>query len=34
MSRHGRTGAHTVSFGGNYERDQSNIRNTDLENGS
>jgi hypothetical protein len=27
-------GQHTFSFGGNYERDQSNIRNTDLENGS
>lgn len=27
-------GAHTVTFGGNFERDQSNIRNTDLENGS
>jgi hypothetical protein len=27
-------GKHTFSFGGNYERDQSNIRNTDLENGS
>lgn len=27
-------GAHTVSFGGNFERDQSNVRNTDLENGS
>ncbi|MGE5325872.1 MAG: TonB-dependent receptor domain-containing protein [Deltaproteobacteria bacterium] len=27
-------GKHTISFGGNYERDQSNIRNTDLENGS
>ena len=27
-------GRHTVSFGGNFERDQSNVRNTDLENGS
>ena len=27
-------GHHIVSFGGNYERDQSNVRNTDLENGS
>ena len=27
-------GRHTFTFGGNYERDQSNIRNTDLENGS
>ncbi|HXJ06407.1 MAG TPA: TonB-dependent receptor [Candidatus Acidoferrum sp.] len=27
-------GKHTFSFGGNFERDQSNIRNTDLENGS
>ena len=27
-------GQHTITFGGNYERDQSNIRNTDLENGS
>ena len=27
-------GNHTFSFGGNFERDQSNIRNTDLENGS
>lgn len=27
-------GHHTFGFGGNYERDQSNIRNTDLENGS
>ena len=27
-------GSHTFSFGGNYERDQSNIRNTDLENGN
>ena len=27
-------GQHTFSFGGNYERDQSNVRNTDLENGS
>ena len=27
-------GRHTFSFGGNFERDQSNIRNTDLENGS
>jgi hypothetical protein len=25
---------HIISFGGNYERDQSNVRNTDLENGS
>jgi hypothetical protein len=25
---------HTISFGGNYERDQSNIRNTDFENGN
>ena len=25
---------HTFTFGGSYERDQSNIRNTDLENGS
>jgi hypothetical protein len=28
------TGRHTISFGGNFERDQSNVRNTDLENGS
>lgn len=27
-------GKHTLNFGGNFERDQSNIRNTDLENGS
>lgn len=27
-------GAHTFSFGGNYERDQSNVRNTDFENGN
>lgn len=27
-------GSQTLSFGGNYERDQSNIRNTDLENGN
>lgn len=27
-------GKHTISFGGNIERDGSNIRNTDLENGS
>jgi len=27
-------GKHTFSFGGDFERDQSNIRNTDLENGS
>src|SRR5579872_4465888 len=27
-------GQHTFTFGGNFERDQSNIRNTDLENGS
>src|SRR5262249_48900257 len=27
-------GRHTFTFGGNFERDQSNIRNTDLENGS
>jgi hypothetical protein len=27
-------GSHTFSFGGNLEYDQSNIRNTDLENGS
>ncbi len=27
-------GSHTVSFGGNYERDQSNVRNTDFENGN
>ncbi len=27
-------GRHTIDFGGNFERDQSNIRNTDLENGS
>lgn len=27
-------GAHTLSFGGEFERDQSNIRNTDLENAS
>ena len=26
-------GKHTIGFGGDYERDQSNIRNTDLENG-
>ncbi|HZQ52854.1 MAG TPA: TonB-dependent receptor [Bryobacteraceae bacterium] len=25
---------HAVSFGGNFERDQSNIRNTDFENGN
>ena len=27
-------GRHTFTFGGSFERDQSNIRNTDLENGS
>jgi len=27
-------GTHTFNFGGAFERDQSNIRNTDLENGS
>ena len=27
-------GRHTIGFGGNLEYDQSNIRNTDLENGS
>ena len=27
-------GKHTIGFGGNLEYDQSNIRNTDLENGS
>lgn len=27
-------GTHTFTFGGSFERDQSNIRNTDLENGS
>lgn len=27
-------GNHTVSFGGDWEHDQSNIRNTDLEDGS
>ncbi len=27
-------GPHTFSFGGNYERDQSNVRNTDFENGN
>jgi hypothetical protein len=27
-------GSHTFGFGGNYERDQSNIRNTDFENGN
>ena len=27
-------GSHTFSFGGNVERDQSNIRNTDVENGN
>lgn len=27
-------GSHTFQFGGNLEKDQSNIRNTDLENGS
>jgi len=27
-------GKHTISFGGNYERDQSNVRNTDFENGN
>ena len=27
-------GKHTFSFGGNYERDQSNVRNTDFENGN
>src|SRR5258708_7596310 len=27
-------GSHTFQFGGNVEKDQSNIRNTDLENGS
>lgn len=26
-------GSHTITFGGEFERDQSNIRNTDLENG-
>src|SRR5579859_2474156 len=27
-------GKHTLNFGGDFEHDQSNIRNTDLENGS
>ena len=27
-------GNHTFGFGGNYERDQSNVRNTDFENGN
>jgi hypothetical protein len=27
-------GRHTFAFGGNFERDQSNIRNTDFENGN
>jgi len=27
-------GRHTLSFGGNFERDQSNIRNTDFQNGN
>ena len=27
-------GQHTFGFGGNYERDQSNIRNTDFEDGN
>jgi len=27
-------GKHTISFGGDFEHDQSNVRNTDLENGS
>lgn len=27
-------GKHTIDFGADFERDQSNIRNTDLENGS
>jgi Carboxypeptidase regulatory-like domain len=27
-------GHHTFGFGGNFERDQSNIRNTDFENGN
>jgi hypothetical protein len=27
-------GTHTIGFGGNFERDQSNIRNTDIEDGS
>ncbi|HEY7211972.1 MAG TPA: TonB-dependent receptor [Bryobacteraceae bacterium] len=27
-------GNHTISFGGSFERDQSNIRNTDFENGN
>ena len=27
-------GNHTINFGGDFERDQSNIRNTDLENGA
>src|SRR5262249_50070087 len=27
-------GRHTFGFGGNFERDQSNIRNTDQENGN
>lgn len=27
-------GSHTFTFGGNYERDQSNVRNTDFENGN
>lgn len=27
-------GNHTVGFGGSFERDQSNIRNTDFENGN
>ncbi len=27
-------GSHTFGFGGNFERDQSNVRNTDFENGN
>ncbi len=27
-------GKHIITLGGNFERDQSNVRNTDLENGS
>jgi hypothetical protein len=27
-------GKHTISFGGNFERDESNVRNTDFENGN
>lgn len=27
-------GKHTISFGGNFERDESNVRNTDFEDGN